>query len=88
MLAHYNLDRHHISSFGEKDFEFGFAGLQREVDDLNLLIHLSFLMLQGKVGDNSMLSHCLKHSMHNSLLSFGEETGVMTSSPQPEHMTL
>jgi hypothetical protein len=39
MLVRYNLDRHDVSSFGEKDFEFRFAGLEREVAYVYLLIH-------------------------------------------------
>jgi hypothetical protein len=35
-----NLDRHDTSGFGEKGVEFRFAGLEREVGDVNLLIHI------------------------------------------------
>jgi hypothetical protein len=73
-----NLDRHDTSSLGEKGFEFSFSSLEREVRYVNLLIHLSSLGI----------SILLKHSMHNSFLSFGGGTGVMTSFPQPEHKTL
>jgi hypothetical protein len=38
-----NLDRPDISIFGEKGFEFRFAGLEREVGYINFLIHLSSL---------------------------------------------
>jgi hypothetical protein len=48
-----NLDRHDVSSFGEKGFEFSFAGLGREIGYVNLLIHLFPFILQSKVGDNS-----------------------------------
>jgi hypothetical protein len=73
-----NLDRHDISSTGEKGIEFSFAGLGREVGYINLLIHLSSLEI----------SILLNHSMHNSFLSMGGGTGVTTSFPQPEHKTL
>jgi hypothetical protein len=53
MLVRYNLDRHDVSSFGEKDFEFSFTGLGREVGNVNLLIHRSSLILLSKLGDNS-----------------------------------
>jgi hypothetical protein len=36
----HNLDRHDISSFGERGFEFRFAGLGREVGYVNLFIHI------------------------------------------------
>jgi hypothetical protein len=36
----HNLDRDDVSSFGEQDFEFRFAGLEREVGHINLLIHI------------------------------------------------
>ena len=48
-----NLDRHDVSSFGEKGFEFSFASLGREIGYVNLLIHLFPFILQSKVGDNS-----------------------------------
>ena len=73
-----NLDRHDISSFGEKGFEFRFAGLEREVGYVNLLIHIFLLRYL----------YLLKHSIHNSFLSFGGGTWVTTSFPQPEHKTL
>jgi hypothetical protein len=36
----YNLDRHNVSSLGEQHLEFRFAGLEREVGYVNLLIHI------------------------------------------------
>jgi hypothetical protein len=48
-----NLDRHDISSFGEKGFEFRFVSLEREVAYVNFFIHLSSLILQSKAGNNS-----------------------------------
>jgi hypothetical protein len=73
-----NLDRHDTSGFGEEGFEFGFGGLVREVGYVNLLVHISSFDIPA----------WLKHSMQSSFLSLGGGTGVMTSFPQPEHMTL
>ena len=73
-----DLDRHDIPGFREKGFEFRFGDLVREVGHVNFPIHF----FSFDVPD------LLKQSRHSSSLSFGGGTGVMTSFPQPEHITL
>jgi len=73
-----NLDRHDISRFREKSLEFRLGGLIRKVGRVNFPIHFSSFAVPD----------LLKQSTHSSSLSFGGGTGMMTSFPQPEHITL
>jgi hypothetical protein len=73
-----NVDRHDIPGFREKCPEFILSSLVREVGYVNLSIHVASFEIPD----------LMKHPMHSSFLSSGGRTGVMTSFPQPEHMTL
>ena len=73
-----DLDRHDIPGFREEGLEFRLSGLIRKVGYVNFPVYISPFDVPDM----------LKHSTHSSFLSFGGGTGMMTSFPQPEHMTL